>query len=605
MRHSPGSWSLRLWRWLLAAGSKGALLASVSCAALYEAFVLAGDTGAARTPVPFFALPVALCGIAFGVRGGLGAAAASSALFAWASDLSPTGLVVRALALAFLGAVVGLFADDRRRMIAAAGRREALSLDLIATASPEGWYTSVNPAFTSVLGHSVEELTGRPFVDFIHPDDRARTLADLAQQVGTGCDVVNAVNRHRTKDGEYRWLEWTSRVDEDEGTIVSFARDITERMLADERDELKARELEVALEAAREANVRLNLVAEAVTDGLITVDESGTIVRFNTSSERIFGYRREEVVGESAEILTKDGQEGFLARYLRTGDNGIIGVRHEVRGRRKDGSALPLECTIGEVSRRGERLFIAVVRDITDQKRLEEAEQDYRDFLKQTVGERTAELQGLARELDVARLETLSKLALAAEYRDDQTYAHATRVGSTAGLLGELLGLTAREVARMRQAAPLHDIGKLAVSDTILLKRGKLTPEQWHQMRFHTTVGHQILSGSTSDVLSLAAEISLTHHERWDGSGYPAGLQGEQIPLSGRIVALADVFDSLCHERPYKPAWTVEDATREIHRLSGHQFDPAIVRAFAQLDPHSLVENAGRRRPTSGVAAVA
>jgi len=571
----------------------------VLCAALYEAFALVGYSGAVRTPVLFFALPVALCGIGFGVRGGLVAAAASSAVFAWESGLSPAGLVAHALVLAFLGAAVGLFADDRRRMIAAAVRREALSLDLIATASPEGWYTSVNPAFTTVLGYSGEELTSRPFVDFIHPDDRARTLADLAAQVGTGRDIVNAVNRHRTKSGEYRWLEWTSRIDKDTGTLVSFAREVTERIQAAERDRLSAHEVEVALEETRETNVRLNLVAEAVTDGLITVDESGTIVRFNASSERIFGYHRDEVVGESAEILTGvGGQEWDLARYLRTGGDEMIGVRREVRGRRKNGSIFPLECTVGEVSHRGERLFIAVVRDITEQKRWDDAEQDYKTFLQQTVGERSAQLQQIARELDDARLETLSKLALAAEYRDDQTFAHATRVGNTAAQLGELLGLTPLEVARIRQAAPLHDIGKLAVSDTILLKRGKLTPEQWHQMRTHTTVGHEILSGSTSDVLSLAAEIALTHHERWDGNGYPAGLRGDQIPFSGRIVALADVFDSLCHERPYKPAWTVEGAAAEIRRLSGHQFDPTVVAAFAQLDPYELAGSEKRIEPT-------
>jgi PAS domain S-box-containing protein len=151
----------------------------------------------------------------------------------------------------------------------------------------------------------------------------------------------------------------------------------------------------------------------------------------------------------------------------------------------------------------------------------------------------------------------------------------------------------------IRQASPLHDIGKLAVSDTILLKRGALTPKQWEQMRSHTTAGHEILAGSNSNVLSLAAEIALSHHEWWDGSGYPAGLKEEQIPLSGRIVALADVFDSLCHERPYKQAWTVEQAVAEIHRLNGTQFDPAVVHAFSQLDLYQLAEYAPTDPPAA------
>lgn len=192
-------------------------------------------------------------------------------------------------------------------------------------------------------------------------------------------------------------------------------------------------------------------------------------------------------------------------------------------------------------------------------------------------------------ELEQARLETLQRLALAAEYRDDQTHEHTDRVARTAALLASKLALPEHEVLLIQQAAPLHDIGKLAVSDAILLKPGKLTREEFEQVKLHTQVGAAILSGSTYDVLCLAEEIALTHHEWWDGSGYPAGLKGEAIPLCGRIVALADVFDALTHPRPYKPAWPLADAVAEIERLSGAQFDPAVVDAFGTLDPLELV----------------
>jgi putative two-component system response regulator len=144
-------------------------------------------------------------------------------------------------------------------------------------------------------------------------------------------------------------------------------------------------------------------------------------------------------------------------------------------------------------------------------------------------------------------------------------------------------------VALYRLAAPLHDIGKLAVSDALLLKPGKLTPDEVLQMKRHAAAGAAILSGSTSDVLRLASEIALSHHEWWDGSGYPNGLKGDAIPLSGRIVAIADVFDALAHARPYKQAWPLDDAVAEIERLCGRQFDPAIVEAFHTLDPQTLV----------------
>jgi len=191
-------------------------------------------------------------------------------------------------------------------------------------------------------------------------------------------------------------------------------------------------------------------------------------------------------------------------------------------------------------------------------------------------------------ELEEARLETLQRLALAAEYRDDATYAHTERVARLAQRIAKQMGLPADQVNLLQQAAPLHDIGKVAIPDAILLKAGRLTPEEHLVMRRHSVAGAAILSGSNSAVLRLAQEIALTHHEWWDGTGYPSGLSGTDIPLSGRIVALADVLDALLHERPYKHAWHVDAASAEIHRLSGRQFDPAVVAAFDKVDIRDL-----------------
>lgn len=199
-------------------------------------------------------------------------------------------------------------------------------------------------------------------------------------------------------------------------------------------------------------------------------------------------------------------------------------------------------------------------------------------------------------QLEQARRETLQRLALAAEYRDDDTSEHTERVASISALVGERLGLGGDELSLLRQAAPLHDIGKLAIPDAILLKPGRLTPEEYEQMKGHAAAGAAILAGSRSDALRLAGEIALTHHEWWDGGGYPAGLSGEAIPLCGRIVALADVFDALTHERPYKHAWEADEAAAEIGRLAGRQFDPAVVRVFDELDPAALVSPAASAR---------
>jgi putative two-component system response regulator len=194
------------------------------------------------------------------------------------------------------------------------------------------------------------------------------------------------------------------------------------------------------------------------------------------------------------------------------------------------------------------------------------------------------------RELNESRLETLRRLALAGEYRDDGTHQHTDRVARTSFLIAEQLGLPRSDAELIRQAAPLHDLGKLSLPDAILMKRTRLTVAEYEEVKRHPATGAAILSGSASSVLRLAEEIALTHHEWWDGSGYPAGLKGHEIPLSGRIVALADVFDALTHTRPYKLGWSSDEAVTEICRLADRQFDPAVVQAFLKLDAESLVE---------------
>jgi putative two-component system response regulator len=209
------------------------------------------------------------------------------------------------------------------------------------------------------------------------------------------------------------------------------------------------------------------------------------------------------------------------------------------------------------------------------------------------------------RELEAARAETLQRLAVAAEYHNEDTFLHTERVGITAAQIAVELGLATEEIGLVREAAPLHDVGKLAVSDTILLKPGKLTAQEREVMQTHAALGARLLSDSSSPVLQMATVVAATHHERWDGTGYPAGLAGEVIPLVGRVVAVADVFDALTHDRPYKSAWPVEQAIAEIQRAAGSQFDPRVVAAFLTMHKDAVVPaEAGsprQRARTSGV----
>jgi putative two-component system response regulator len=240
------------------------------------------------------------------------------------------------------------------------------------------------------------------------------------------------------------------------------------------------------------------------------------------------------------------------------------------------------------------------VRNMLHVRYLQRELERHNEELEGRVAERT-------RDVERARLELLEKLAAVAEYRDHNTQEHALRMGRTAALLAQRLSLGQDEVELIRWAAPLHDIGKVGIPDAILLKPGRLSTAEFEEVKRHTTFGADILSGSRSPVLRLAETIALSHHERWDGRGYPAGVAGKDIPLPGRIVAVADVFDALTHSRPYKHAWPVPDAVREVLDQRERQFDPQVVDAFAALDHDSLLEDIDRwdhpnsvRGPASG-----
>jgi putative nucleotidyltransferase with HDIG domain len=189
------------------------------------------------------------------------------------------------------------------------------------------------------------------------------------------------------------------------------------------------------------------------------------------------------------------------------------------------------------------------------------------------------------RDLDSLRADTLLRLALAAEYRDDNTREHTERVGALAARLAGGLGLGDVDVGLVRRGAPLHDLGKIAIPDSILLKPGKLTPEEFEVIKTHAVLGARVLEDGSSPLLETAAQIARSHHERWDGGGYPDGLAGDRIPIAGRIVHVADVFDVLVHERPYRESFTWEQAAAEIRAGAGTQFDPEVVRAFEDLGP--------------------
>jgi len=212
-------------------------------------------------------------------------------------------------------------------------------------------------------------------------------------------------------------------------------------------------------------------------------------------------------------------------------------------------------------------------RNLLTLRRQQQIIKDRNRWLERRISEATAAIRTRERE-------TLIRLAKAGEYRDEETGNHVLRMARYSRLIADALGLSRDEGRAIAIAAPMHDIGKIGIPDAILLKPGRHTPEEFETMKRHTLIGYEILKESPSKYLQMGATIALGHHERYDGSGYPHGLRGEEIPLPARIVAVADVFDALTSVRPYKQAWPVQDALAYLRKQRGSHFDPRCVDGF-------------------------
>lgn len=226
--------------------------------------------------------------------------------------------------------------------------------------------------------------------------------------------------------------------------------------------------------------------------------------------------------------------------------------------------------------------LLARVRNQLEVRQAQIILQQQNEILEQKVDERTKELQVAHAELLESRLQVIRRLGHAAEYRDNETGLHIIRMSYISVILGRAVGMQEDELDLLFNASPMHDIGKIGIPDYVLLKPGSLNDAEWGVMKTHAQIGANILSGDDSPLMAMAKEIALTHHERWDGSGYPKGLKGDEIPLAGRISALADVFDALTSSRPYKDSWKVEVALEYMKENSGSHFDPCLVGLFLE-----------------------
>jgi putative two-component system response regulator len=436
--------------------------------------------------------------------------------------------------------------------------------DAVVGISMEGLITGWGKGARLLFGYSRAEALGQP-VAMLAPADLAHEPGALIERALSGERVERVETERVSKDGRRLNVLLSAAPvwgdDREFVGAVGIFRDLSAQRGAEE--------------ALRASERRYHSVVEALSEGVVMQDREGHIVAFNKSAERILGLSAGELFAGPAEqpsvpLIHEDGSP-FLSHEQPTTVSVQTGEpqRDVVMG--VEGPDLATRwisinsCALVRPDESDPYAAVASFTDITE--------------LRRTLA-----------ELHKARFEDLRRLALMAEYRDDDTNKHTERVARTAALLARELSLDGELVATLHRAAPLHDVGKVGIPDEILLKPGKLTLEEFEVIKTHTVIGGRILCESRFPVVRMAMEIAFTHHERWDGSGYPSGLGEEEIPIAGRIIAVADAFDAMTHARPYKAALPVEHAVTEIERCSGTQFDPRVVEAFMRLEHGTLVD---------------
>ena len=364
---------------------------------------------------------------------------------------------------------------------------------------------------------------------------------------------------------------------ESEATLLQSEATLRESEATLRQSEATLRESEANLRHTLREKSQLARAVSSLASGVMLTDPhlpDNPITFANAGFYATTGYTPEEAVGRNPRFLQGTETDADMVQKMREAVEERRVFQGVLLNYRKDGTPFSNSLTIGPVFDEGGQLvnFIGLQNDVTER-------EQSRRLLEEWVGQRSEELAQ-------SQVEMLGRLARAAEYRDDDTGQHTRRVARTAALTARALGWSEERVHMIQQAAPLHDVGKIAISDLLLLKPGRLTQDEFELMKSHVRVGASILANGHSEVIQMAERIAGSHHERWDGTGYPQGLTGEQIPIEGRIVAIADVFDALTHERPYKDAWSVADTLAELTCQSRRQFDPRVVDAFLTL-PHA------------------
>lgn len=431
---------------------------------------------------------------------------------------------------------------------------------IISKADINGIITYINEPFEKISGYKKEELLGKPHSIITHPAINKNIFKKMWKKINIEKKSWQGRLKNISKEGNEYFVDIIIKPILDlDGNIIEFislSNDITD--LETTKEYFKTQTQKSAFNLTESIRI-VNAYKEAINESniILRIDLNKNIVYANEAFYKISAYTKEDLIGKPY---------SFLKHYNLTQEEQIKKIdsifngniwKGKISNFKKNGQVFHCDVTMYPLKNKDEEVieYMGIHHDITDIERLHD-------------------------ELEDAQREIIYKLGEIGECRSSETGQHVKRVAEYSKLLATKIGLDPKDVNKLFMASPMHDIGKVGIPDSILNKNGKLDSAEWEVMKTHAKIGYEILRTSKREILRSAAIVSYSHHERWDGSGYPLGLKGEDIHIFGRITAIADVFDALSSARVYKKSWALEDVLKLFNEEKGKHFDPNLIDVF-------------------------
>lgn len=430
---------------------------------------------------------------------------------------------------------------------------------IVSKTDKRGIITYINDQFCEISGYSQEELLGKSHNIVRHPDMPKEAFEDLWRTILCG-KVWEGVVKNRKKDGTAYWVRTViNPITDINGNIVEFIGVRTDITDIQEIKESLQEQLNISADNFEDVFRLAKLYEQAINESniLSRTDAEGVITYANSRFYEITGYREDEIIGEKHTLIKdKDTPIEVFSDLWKTIQSGKVwnGI---LKNRKKDGSPYWVDSTIIPIKDKENHIieYMAIRHEVTEIIRLHE-------------------------EIEKTQQEVIYRMGEIGESRNKETGNHVRRVAEYSKLLAIKAGLDEEEAELIASASPMHDIGKVAIPDKVLLKPGPLNDDEWVVMRSHSVIGYKVLANSERPLLNAAAIIAQGHHEKYNGTGYPNGISGENIHIYARIVAIADVFDALGSNRVYKKAWELDKIIALFHEEKGKHFDPILVDLF-------------------------